>query len=149
MYTYVMLIFINGCFLNVIFSIRKVLNCQNFSHQNFHSLQCYLEKPTPLNACFLLFTPLFFNSNFIKFYLSPLQLWFYGIHANQVMDSTLVAVNQRKALILSYTLNYNFLRTNFKVQTHYKLYKNNQPITCLVSFNIFEISEYEKDWTSL
>ena len=65
------------------------------------------------------------------------------------MDSTLVAVNQRKALILSYTLNYNFLRTNFKVQTHYKLYKNNQPITCLVSFNIFEISEYEKDWTSL
>ena len=57
---------------------------------SFHSLpfpwrdQCYFKNPASINACFPLFRTSFFISNFTKFQLTPLQLGFRGLWANQL-----------------------------------------------------------------
>ena len=68
MYTHVMLILINQCLLNVVFSMTKALNGQNSPKQNFPSrrFQCYLENPACLDACFPHFSNPFFIWNFIR-----------------------------------------------------------------------------------
>ena len=48
------------------------------------SLQCYFENPASVIACFPLFQNPFFISNFIKLQLTPLQLGFCGLWANQI-----------------------------------------------------------------
>ena len=85
MYTHAMLILINRRLLNVAFSMTKTLNSQRSPKQNliFPAFQCYLENPASLNACFSLFHTPFFISNF-KFHLTPLQLLFCGLWANEI-----------------------------------------------------------------
>ena len=57
---------------------------------SFHSLpfpwrdQCYFKNPASINACFPLFHTPFFISNFIKFELTPFQLGFRDLWANQL-----------------------------------------------------------------
>ena len=57
MYTNIMLIFINRCLLNLIFSMEKALNGQNSSKWDsqppFH-LQCYWENAASIMVCFSL-----------------------------------------------------------------------------------------------
>ena len=48
------------------------------------SLQCYFENPASVIACFPLFQNPFFIWNFIKLQLTPLQLGFCGLWANQI-----------------------------------------------------------------
>ena len=74
----------NQCLLNVAFSMTKALNNWSSPKQNFHSLPPMLFKNSAsILACFALFhTP--FVSNFIKFQLTPLQLGFCGLWANQI-----------------------------------------------------------------
>ena len=80
-YTYIILILINQWLLNLIFGMRKAMNVQNSSKQNFHP-------PPPLHfsmlfgtSCFnyclvsSLFPP-FFISNFINFFW-PHSSWDY------------------------------------------------------------------------
>ena len=88
-----------------------------------------MENPVPLNVCFLFFLHLhFFNSNFIKFYLFLLQLRFYGLRANEIMDSNLMGINRMKTFISCNKLEFFQkqtlkckLTTNFKRTTSIKL----------------------------
>ena len=72
MYTHFMLILINRCLLNVVFSMSKVLNGQSSPKENFNSLHLSMlfGKPASLNACFPLIHTTTFISNFIKFHSS-------------------------------------------------------------------------------
>ena len=72
--TYVMLILINQYFLNNAFRMTKTLNVQNYPKQIFipPTIQCYLENPVSLNACFPLFRAPCFTLNFMKFHVTPL-----------------------------------------------------------------------------
>ena len=47
------------------------------------SRQCYFENPASINGCFPFFHTPFFISNFVKFQVTPLQLAFCGLWANQ------------------------------------------------------------------
>ena len=84
---HLMLILINQCLLNVVFSIKKVLNGQISPKQHFyypHLSICYLENYASLNACFSLFHTPFYISNLIKFQVIPVQLRLCGLCANQI-----------------------------------------------------------------
>ena len=79
MYRYIMLILINQRLLNLICSMKKVMNGQNSS------------KTTPFNVIWktllqlllvFLFTPSFFHFKLYKFLLIPLQLWLHSLRAN-------------------------------------------------------------------
>ena len=86
MYAHVMLILINRCLLNVVFSITKALNGQISPKQIFviPIFQCYLENTASLNACFPLFHTPFFISSLIKFQVTRLQLGLRGLCSNQI-----------------------------------------------------------------
>ena len=77
MYTYVTPILINRCSLNVAFSVTKVQMVK--IHPSKMSIptifQCYFHS----NHLKTLFRTPFFISNFIKFHLNPLDLWFHGL----------------------------------------------------------------------
>ena len=79
-YTHAMFISINRCLLNVVISMKKVPLSKISILSTF---QFYLENPAPLNASFPLFQTTSF-SNFIKFQLTPLQLGYRGLWANQI-----------------------------------------------------------------
>ena len=72
------------CLLNVAFSMTKASKlCQaKFTYPPF--LQCYFENPVSIITWFPLFHTHFFISNFIKFQLTPAQLRFHGLWANQI-----------------------------------------------------------------
>ena len=72
MYTHFMLILINRCLLNVVFSMSKVLNGQSSPKENINSLHLSMlfGKPASLYACFPLIHTTTFISNFIKFHSS-------------------------------------------------------------------------------
>ena len=62
MYTYVILILINQCLLNVVFSMTKALQVLPSKISALPTFQCYLENSDSLNACFPLFqTPYFIS----------------------------------------------------------------------------------------
>ena len=82
-YRCVTLILINWCLLNVVFSITKALIGQNSPKQNFYSSHLLMLPVSPY-ACFPFFHTPFFISNFIKLQLTPLQLGFCGLSANQI-----------------------------------------------------------------
>ena len=79
MYTHVMLILINQCLLNAVFSTTIALNDQSSPKQHFYYPH--------LSLLLLLFSSfshsLLFISNVIKFQLTPLQLGFCDLCANQ------------------------------------------------------------------
>ena len=81
-----MLVLINKCLLNVVFSMTKTLKGQSSHKQNFYypHLQYYLENSASLNACFPLFHFTSFISNLIKIQLIQRQLGICGLCANQI-----------------------------------------------------------------
>ena len=74
----VVLILINRCLLNVVFSMTNALNDQSSSKQNFCPLHLSI-----LMRVFLFFSTTFF-SHFMKFHLTSLQLGLHGLSANQI-----------------------------------------------------------------
>ena len=84
LYTYMYANLTKQCLLNVAFSMTKASKlCQaKFPFPPF--LQCYFENPASIITSFPLFRTHFFISNFIKFQLTPVQLRFRGLWANQI-----------------------------------------------------------------
>ena len=67
-YTYIMLILINQCLLNLVLCMTKALNGQSSERQNFHSptFQGYLEKLASLKPYFSLSFPTIFYFKLYK-----------------------------------------------------------------------------------
>ena len=101
MYTYAMLILINGYLLNAIFSITKELNGQNSSQKSFHfpHLLRLFWKLWSSWCFFFSFCLFLFHSKLYKIPPATLHFSFHALRANRIIDSKLVWTRQMKNVI--------------------------------------------------